>query len=296
MLATGHCDMPAYRPALHRLGPDVRRVSSAGYRNPAELPPGGVLVVGASASGVQIADELARSGRRVVLAVGAHTRVPRRYRGRDVMIWLDRLGPARPPGRARSPTSTERGANPRCSSSAVPAARTSTSARCSSRACCSPVGWPGRPAGRSGSPAIWPARPRTPTSGCAACLPASMPTSTRPDWPRNSRPPNPCRRCGRRRVRAELDLAAADVSSVVTATGYRRAYPWLQVPVLDAAGEIRQRGGRTPVPGLYVVGMRFQTRRNSTFIGGARHDAALVVDAIAARGGATATSTLRRAG
>ena len=58
----------------------------------------------------------------------------------------------------------------------------------------------------------------------------------------------------------------------------------------------RQRGGRTPVPGLYVVGMRFQTRRNSTFIGGARHDAALVVDAIAARGGATATSTLRRAG
>ena len=92
VLATGYCDIARIPPALDRLDPDVRVVSSADYRNPAQLPPGGVLVVGASASGVQIADELARSGRRVVLAVGAHTRVPRRYRGRDVMGWLDRLG------------------------------------------------------------------------------------------------------------------------------------------------------------------------------------------------------------
>jgi putative flavoprotein involved in K+ transport len=68
------------------------------------------------------------------------------------------------------------------------------------------------------------------------------------------------------------------IRSVVWATGYRRDYSWLHLPVLDAAGEIRQFAGRTPAPGLYVIGMRWQTRRNSTFIDGVRHDAALLAD------------------
>ncbi len=83
-----------------------------------------------------------------------------------------------------------------------------------------------------------------------------------------------------------LDLAAEGITSVVWATGHRRAYPWLRVPVLDADGEIRQRAGITDVPGLYTVGQRFQTRRNSTFIGGVGHDAALVaahIDALRPR-------------
>src|SRR5262249_20186370 len=76
------------------------------YRNPAELPPGAVLVVGAGNSGCQIADELLRGGRRVLLAISRHTRVPRRYRGKDVIWWSGTLGrfdvnidsfPARPP-------------------------------------------------------------------------------------------------------------------------------------------------------------------------------------------------------
>ena len=70
----------------------VKVVPAQRYRNPAQLPPGGVLVVGASASGVQIADELARAGRSVVLAVGRHTRLPRRYRGMDIFWWLDSTG------------------------------------------------------------------------------------------------------------------------------------------------------------------------------------------------------------
>ena len=65
---------------------------------------------------------------------------------------------------------------------------------------------------------------------------------------------------------------------MIWATGYHRKYPWLQVPVLDAAGEIRQSAGRTPAPGLFVLGMRWQTRRSSTFIDGVRYDAALVAD------------------
>ena len=68
------------------------------------------------------------------------------------------------------------------------------------------------------------------------------------------------------------------IRAVIWATGYRRAYPWLHVPVLNAAGEIQHSAGRTPAPGLLVIGMRSQTRRSSTFLDGVRHDAALVVD------------------
>ena len=72
--------------------PGVAQITPSAYRNPAQLPDGRVLVVGASATGVQIADELARAGREVVLAVGRHSRVPRRYRGMDIWWWLDQIG------------------------------------------------------------------------------------------------------------------------------------------------------------------------------------------------------------
>jgi putative flavoprotein involved in K+ transport len=80
-----------------------------------------------------------------------------------------------------------------------------------------------------------------------------------------------------------LDLRAAGIRTVVWATGHRREYPWLQVPVLDAAGEIRQHEGVTPVPGLYVLGQRFQHRRASNFIGGVGVDATFVAAHVANR-------------
>jgi putative flavoprotein involved in K+ transport len=85
----------------------------------------------------------------------------------------------------------------------------------------------------------------------------------------------------------ELDLHAEGIRTVLWATGYRRAYPWLHVPVLDAAGEIRHTAGATPAPGLYVMGMRRQTRRNSTFLDGVRHDAAVVASGVLVTAGAT---------
>jgi putative flavoprotein involved in K+ transport len=81
---------------------------------------------------------------------------------------------------------------------------------------------------------------------------------------------------------AWLDLQRAGVTAVVWATGYRRAYPWLHVPVLDAQGEIVQRRGVTPVPGLYAVGLRLQWRRSSHFLGGVGEDAAYLAERIAA--------------
>ncbi|MDH4075782.1 MAG: hypothetical protein OEW29_07565, partial [Acidimicrobiia bacterium] len=81
----------------------------------------------------------------------------------------------------------------------------------------------------------------------------------------------------------ELDLARAGIRTVVWATGYRRAYPWLAVPVCDGRSEIVQRRGVTPVPGLYVLGQRFQHFRNSNFIDGVGRDAAYVAIHLAHR-------------
>src|SRR5690606_6156892 len=86
-----------------------------------------------------------------------------------------------------------------------------------------------------------------------------------------------------------LDLAAAGVRSVVWATGYRRRYPWLQLPILDRRGEIRQRRGVTPVAGAYVLGQRFQHYRNSNFIDGVGRDATHLADHIVARASGRAT-------
>jgi putative flavoprotein involved in K+ transport len=79
-----------------------------------------------------------------------------------------------------------------------------------------------------------------------------------------------------------MDLRSAGITAVVWATGFRPSYPWLAVPALDPDGRIRHRRGVTAVPGLYAIGLRFQSRRNSTFIDGARHDAAYLVDHITA--------------
>lgn len=92
VIATGHCDIPAVPAMAQHLQPSIRQITPATYRNPEALPKGGVLVVGASATGLQLAEEIQCSGRPVILSVGRHTRLPRQYRGRDIWWWLDRSG------------------------------------------------------------------------------------------------------------------------------------------------------------------------------------------------------------
>ena len=92
VLATGHHGHPRLPPVVAELPPVIHQLHSRNYRNPGQLPDGGVLVVGAGPSGQQIAKELAGSGRRVVLAVGRHTGVPRAYRGLDAFRWMELLG------------------------------------------------------------------------------------------------------------------------------------------------------------------------------------------------------------
>ena len=277
VIATGWCDRPAVPAAARALSADVHQVVPSAYRNPRELPDGGVLVVGASATGVQLADELRAAGRDVTIAVGSHTRMPRSYRGADIYWWLDHLGmldkkidemPDRRLARTEPSAQLVGGPDPR------PLDLTTLQA--------GGVRLTGRLAAADGH------RVRL-----SPDLPATLAAADR----RMRRllrtidqhvdglglrgevlEPEPAvAAC----VVRELDLRAEGIRTVVWATGHRRSYPWLQVPMLDRHGEIRQRRGRTPVPGLYVLGQRFQHRRSSHFIGGVGRDAAYVAGHIA---------------
>jgi putative flavoprotein involved in K+ transport len=279
VLATGWCDQPRIPTLANRLARTITQVTPSSYRRPEQLPDGGVLVVGASASGVQIADELAAAGREVILAVGRHSRVPRRYRGLDIWWWMDQLG-------TFAKTIDE--------VSDVERARREGSLQLVGRSDHRDVDLPtlqargvtltGRLVGVDGAqlrfaddlPATTAAadeRMRRIFTDVDRYIATSgledevLPAAPIPSIAHGSEP-------------RRLDLRRRGVSTVVWATGFTRPYPWLQVPVLDRAGEIRQRRGVTPVPGLFVLGQRFQHRRDSNFIDGVRHDAAHVAELI----------------
>ena len=224
-----------------------------------------MLVVGASASGVQIADELRRAGRPVVISVGRHARIPRRYRGRDILWWMDRAGvlghtidQMRDARSARLAPSLQLSgrSDRRVGLEALAAGGVRLAGRL--------VAADGRrlsfaddlPATIGGAQARMERLLRTidgyiARSGGEGAGPADPP-------PPFTAPAGPAR----------LDLRRAGISTVIWATGYRPAYPWLRVPVLDRHGEIAHRRGVTSVPGLYVLGLKFLYRRNSTFVDG----------------------------
>ena len=277
--ATGWCDRPFVPAVASALDPSLVQQTAATFRSPTALPDGGVLVVGASASGVQLADEIAASGRPVTLAVGSHSRLPRTYRGMDILWWLDSMGVFD----RRTTVHVAPGAHsadPSVQLVGRPDGRDVDLRSLQDRG----VTLLGHLQGGDGTSirlapdlAETTARAderltallrRIDAYARAVGLEDEIPPA--PEGLASVRPTGPT---------TELDLAGAGISSVVWATGYRRSYPWLRVPVVDA-DEIRHVAGTTAAPGLHVVGMRMQTRRNSTFIDGVRHDAAAVVGRI----------------
>ena len=275
VVATGYHSQAKVPDLARGLSPDVAQVTPSGYRSPSSLPHGGVLVVGASASGVQIAHELARAGRSVVIAVGCHTRLPRRYRGHDILWWLDRIGSLDrsvddlpDANRAMAEPSLQlAGATdpPRMDLGILQEAGVRLAGRLTrlDQTCAEfrdDLGDTIRAAQKRLCRLL---------DEIDECAGNNAPAD-RPPLIRLSRIPS------------TLDLKRENISSVVWATGFRPRYPWLHVPVLDADGQIRHRRGVTDVPGLYAIGLRFQSRRNSTFIDGARHDAAHLAEYIAA--------------
>ena len=280
VVATGWCDRPVIPASAAELDGDVVQLTAASYRNPAGLPDGAALVVGASATGVQLADELAGSGRRVILAVGGHNRLPRSYRGMDIMWWLDSMGlldrrtrkqPA--PGRSGGDPSVQLVGRDDGRDVDLPSLQ-DRGVQLTGRFC-------GAVAGR-----VRFADDLAATAGPAderlGELLRRIDSYARAVGLEDELldPPHRIRPARIDEAPAELDLAAEGVRTVLWATGYRRRYPWLHVPVFDSYGEIRHVRGTTAASGLHVVGMRMQTRRNSTFLDGVRHDATSVVHRI----------------
>jgi putative flavoprotein involved in K+ transport len=275
VVATGACDIPLVPRAAAGLDPAVTQLTSSTYRNPGRLPDGGVLVVGASASGLQIADELRRAGREVLLAAGSHTRLPRRYRGMDVMWWLEALGAldrsvddVGDVDRARREPSLQLVGRP--DSARLDLGTVSDAG----------VRVTGRLTGVDGGVATFDRdladAVHTADQRLRGLLRRIDDYVTVHGLEREVGEPDAPPAVTLPEAIDRLDLTAAGVNTVVWATGYRRDHRWLPAGALDAHGELRHRYGMTSVPGLFTVGQRFQTRRNSTFIGGSRHDAALV--------------------
>jgi putative flavoprotein involved in K+ transport len=270
VVATGHCDRPAAPPCAAAAPGSILQVTPDRYRRPEDLPAGGVLVVGASATGVQLAEELHRSGRPVTLAVGRHTRVPRRYRGRDIMSWLDEAGILDEP---LAPQADLAAAYRQTSLQLVG----SPEGRAVDLLSLQGIGVriAGRVAGvEGGTVGFGPdleehvARAEAKLRRLLLRIDGHIATQGV-----KAAPAEPVQPVATGPGPRELDLEKEGIRAIVWATGFRRSYPWLKIPVLDAAGEIRHSGGVTPCPGLSVIGMPFQSRRKSTFIDGVGADA-----------------------
>jgi putative flavoprotein involved in K+ transport len=263
------------------LDPTILQIHTNRYRNPDQLPDGAVLVVGASASGAQIAAELRQAGREVVLAVGGHTRMPRRYRGIDIMWWLEQIGAlSRTIDQVRNPRAARREPSLQLS------ARASTDELNLATLNQAGVVITGRLTGAEGHQVRFGDDLPTTVAAAESRLERTLAKIDRfiesAGLGAEVLPKEPVPPVSVSSRLDGLDLKAAGFSAVVWATGFRHRYPWLRVPVLDRHGDVRQYRGITSAAGLYVIGQRFMHRRDSSFIDGARHDARTICDHIEA--------------
>jgi putative flavoprotein involved in K+ transport len=281
VIASGACNRPVVPAVAAAVPAAVEQFTALDYRDPAKLPEGGVLVVGASATGAQLAAELARSGRPVTLSVGEHVRLPRTYRGRDVLWWMDSAGvwdqrynEVDDLTRARRLPSPQLVGTPERSTldlNALASMGVELVGRCA--------------AARDGQ-ALFSGGLRNVLA--LADLKLERLLDTFDEWARlhgRDSEVGPPERCQPTRVpessRLQIDLRRGEIRSIVWATGYRPDYRWLDVPVLDAKGQLQHEGGVVASPGLYALGLPVLRRRRSTFICGIEDDARAVIDHLA---------------
>jgi putative flavoprotein involved in K+ transport len=278
VIASGAYNRPAVPSLAEAVPAGVEQVTPFGYRGPAKLPEGGVLVVGASATGVQLAAELQQSGRPVTLSVGEHVRLPRVYRGRDVLWWMDASGvwdqrydEVDDLTRARRLPSPQLVGTPE---------RTTLDLNALTSMGVELVGrWGAVRDGR----ALFSGGLRNMFS--LADLKMRRLLDTFDDWATahgRDAEVAPAERFPPTRVpestRLQLDLGRGEIRTIVWATGFRPDYGWLDVPVLDAKGQLRHEGGVVDSPGLYALGLPVLRRRKSTFMYGIADDAREVID------------------
>ncbi len=238
------------------------------YRTPAALPDGAVLVVGAGPSGQQVALELRASGREVAIAAGRHARMPRRYRGRDAFAWLHAVGQldVRPDEVRDLVAARQAPGFPLTGARGGESLGLDRLAAAGVVVCGRLSGFAGRHALFADGLAANVAEAEARLRRALASIDRFVEQNGIEAAPADPPPPVPIRSGP-----ASLDLDG--YGAIVWATGFRREYPWLHVPVLDAHGEIIQRDGTTPVSGLHTLGLRFQRTRASHLLGGVGADA-----------------------
>jgi putative flavoprotein involved in K+ transport len=281
VIASGACNRPSV-PALSAGVPaSVARLTPFEYRDPGQLPDGGVLVVGASATGVQLAAEIKRSGRPVTLSVGEHVRLPRVYRGRDVLWWMDASGvwdqrydEVDDLTRARRLPSPQLVGTPE---------RATLDLNALTELGVELVGkWATVRDGR----ALFSGGLRNVFS--LADLKMNRLLDSFDEWALTSgrdaefgAPERFAPTAPPESARLQVDLRSGEIAAVVWATGFRPDYGWLDVPVVDDKGHLRHDGGVADSPGLYALGLPVLRRRKSTFIHGIEDDAREVIGHLA---------------
>jgi len=274
VLANGAANTP-HVPQVHRGVPErIECFTAFDYHNPQRLPPGGVLIVGASATGVQLADEIQRSGRSVTLSVGEHVRLPRSYRGRDVLWWMEAAGVWNQRydeiddiERARRLPSPQLIGTPERATLDLNVLRAGG------------VEIVGRLSAIRDGRALFSGGLRN--QFALADLKMQRLLDTFDDWgcsqPLDGAVGPPERFAPTSALatpRLSLDLRSGEIRSIIWATGFRPDYRWLEVPVVTAKGELRHDGGVVvDAPGMYAIGLPVLRRRKSTFILGAEDDA-----------------------
>ncbi len=258
----------------------ITQIHSASYRNPAQLPEGGVLVIGAGSSGVQIADELARAGRKVYLAVGPHNRPPRSYRGKDFVWWLGALGlwnmetPDPSTEHVTIAVSGARGGHT-VDFRDLAAQGITLVGRAESYA--------------NGTMHFAPDLAQNIAAGDADYLSVLDSADAHieregldlPEEP-EARTIGPEPDCVKNPI-LELDLAKTGITSIIWATGYALDFGWLNFDVMDERGRPAHQRGVSKVPGFYFLGLAWLSRRASPFIWGVWHDAKYIAEQIAAK-------------
>lgn len=275
--ATGPFQKPVM-PAIVPQEAAITQIHSHDYRNPEQLPEGAVLVVGAGASGAQIAQELMRAGRKVYLSVGPHDRPPRLYRGRDFCWWLGVLGKweieAPAPG-TEHVTIAVSGAYGGATvdfrrlgaQGLTLLGRTQTYAE-------GMLTFDDNLAANIayGDDNLTSVLDEADAYVARNGLDLPQDPDARKIWPDPDSVTNPIQ---------ALDLAEAGISSIVWATGFTLDYSWLQVDAFDEAGKPKHQRGVSAEPGVYFIGLPWLSRRGSSFIWGVWHDAKHVADQIA---------------
>jgi putative flavoprotein involved in K+ transport len=271
VLASGAFNVPVIPGIAKDIPPDVAQLTAREYRNPALFDDGAVLVVGASATGLQLAQEIQQSGRPVTLAVGEHVRMPRVYRGRDVQWWMlasgvldQRIEDSDDPLRARRLPSPQLVGTPERTTLDLNALQAQG------------VEIAGRLATVRDGKALFSgslrnvctladlkmARLLDAFDDWAVCNGIATEVEPAERYAATSVPLSPRLKCN----------LGTDVRTIVWATGFKPDYSWLQVPVFDRRGNLRHDRGIVDSPGLYVLGLPYLRRRKSSFIHGAEDD------------------------